>query len=252
MPRVRAITFDLWDTVLIDDSDESKRKAAGKSSKRVERRDLLEHFLRKHTPVPRNIIDAAYDVADEAFRKVWGELHVTWTVRERLSLILKGLGASLPDREMDELVRLHEDMELEFRPDFASGVHDALRTLHGRYTLGVISDTVFSPGRTLRKLLADEGLLELFEVLIFSDEAGCSKPEEVLFTGACRSLGIKAEELLHVGDREEKDIVGPHAVGARGILCTVVVDRGSSGTKAEAVFDDYRKLPEIVEQLDER
>ncbi len=252
MPGIRAITFDLWDTVLIDDSDEPKRKAAGRPPKRVERRDLLERFLRKHTSLTRNSIDAAYDVADEAFRTVWGELHVTWTVRERLSLIMKGLGASLPADEMDELIRLHEEMELEFRPDFASGVHDALRALHGRYKLGIISDTVFSPGRTLRKLIADEGLLELFEVLIFSDEAGCSKPEEILFTGACRAFGIEPEELLHIGDREEKDILGPHAVGARGVLCTVVVDRGSDGTEAEAVFDNYRNLPEIVKKLDER
>ncbi len=29
MPRVRVISFDLWDTVFIDDSDEPKRRAQG-------------------------------------------------------------------------------------------------------------------------------------------------------------------------------------------------------------------------------
>ena len=35
---IKAITFDLWDTVLIDNSDEPKRKAAGRPTKAIERR----------------------------------------------------------------------------------------------------------------------------------------------------------------------------------------------------------------------
>ncbi len=39
--KIKAITFDLWDTVLIDDSDEPKRKAAGRATKAMERRRLV-------------------------------------------------------------------------------------------------------------------------------------------------------------------------------------------------------------------
>jgi HAD superfamily hydrolase (TIGR01549 family) len=250
MSKTSAITFDLWDTVLIDDSDEAKRKTAGRPLKRVERRDLIQQFLEKHAPVSRNIIDPVYDAADAAFKKVWNELHVTWTVQERLSLVLEALGQTLPDSEMAELVRLHEEMELEFRPDFVPGAAETLRILHDRYRLGVISDTVFSPGRALRTMLADEGLLELFDVLIFSDEVGRSKPEPEPFTIACDRFGIEPHELVHIGDREGKDIAGPHAIGARAILCTAVIDRSSSQTEAEAVFDNYHKLPEIIEKMD--
>ena len=35
---IKGITFDLWDTVFIDDSDEPKRKKAGRPTKSVERR----------------------------------------------------------------------------------------------------------------------------------------------------------------------------------------------------------------------
>lgn len=247
--KIKAITFDLWDTVFIDDSDEPKRKAAGRPTKPVERRLLVEQFLNRHQPVSRNLIDNVYDAIDAAFRKVWHEQHVTWKVPERLSLILKGLGCTLPGDEMAELVRLHEEMELEFRPDFIPGVHAALRALNDNYKLGVISDTIFSPGRALRQLLADEGLLDLFDYFVFSDEIGYSKPETLVFESACKGLKVNPEELIHVGDREHNDITGPLTIGAQAVLCTAALDRGSETTQAIAVFNNYEKLPEIIDKL---
>jgi len=126
---IKAITFDLWDTVFIDDSDEPKRKAAGRPTKAVERRQLVKQFVDKHQQIPQEIVNAAYDAQDAAFRKVWHDLHITWSVKERLEMVLKGIGITLPDKELAELVRLHEEMELEFRPDFVKGVHDAIKTL---------------------------------------------------------------------------------------------------------------------------
>ena len=35
---IKAVTFDLWDTIVYDDSDEARRKAQGLRSKRDERR----------------------------------------------------------------------------------------------------------------------------------------------------------------------------------------------------------------------
>ncbi len=247
--KIKAITFDLWDTVFIDDSDEPKRKASGRATKAVERRQLVHKFVNKPSRVSQEIVDAVYDTADAAFRSVWHEQHVTWTVAERLSIILKGLGQTLPESEMDELIRLHEEMELEFRPDFIPGVHDAIRTLHKNYKLGVISDAIFSPGRALRALLEGEGLLRYFDIFVFSDEIGHSKPEPVVFQAAFQGFDIKPGELVHVGDREHNDIAGPQHLGAKAILCTAVIDRGNAGTNAEATFSNYKDLPDIIEKL---
>ena len=41
----------------------------------------------------------------QPFAQLWDEQHVTWTVAERLSIIFKGLGQTLPDSEMGELIR---------------------------------------------------------------------------------------------------------------------------------------------------
>ena len=248
---IRAITFDLWDTVFIDDSDEPKRAAQGLAPKPVERRNLVHQFLQRHEPISRERIELAYDTVDAAFRQVWYGQNVTWTVRERLSVLLKGLRRDLPDTELDELIRLHEEMELAVRPDLAPDVAEALGRLEGTYRMGVISDAIFSPGRALRQLLADYGILKFFSTFVFSDEIGCAKPNPGVFEAAAKALDVRPCQIVHIGDRELKDITGPHAVGARAILCTVVKDRGSEKTKADAVCRDFADLPAILKELNQ-
>ena len=253
-PRIRAISFDLWDTLFVDDSDEPKRKEQGLPDKATARRTLVHEALCRHADIERLRVDAAYDAVDAAFRKVWDQQHVTWTVRDRLTVLLNSLGRELPPDELAELIRAHEEMELEVSPDLIPGVKQALDELHeAGFRLGVISDTVFSPGRTLRVLLEREGLLGLFDALVFSDEVLRSKPDPAVVLRACDALGVAPQELVHVGDRAEKDVSGPHAVGARAILCAAGRDRhGAQPTGAEGRFDDYAQLPALINELNPR
>ncbi len=244
-----AVTFDLWDTVFHDDSDEVARAAAGLPTKKVARRDQVHAALSPHGPIDRSVLDAAYDTADAAFSHVWNQQSITWTVPQRLAVLLRGLGRELPPAEFDRLVRDHEHMEVEIQPQLAPGIVDALRSLRGRYRLGVISDTVFSPGTSLRRILADNDLLDCFDTFVFSDEAGWSKPAPALFEQAAEGLGVPVSALVHIGDRESKDIDGPHRVGARAILTTVVLDRRTGPTAADAICTDYAALGSLLDEL---
>lgn len=246
---IKAITFDLWDTVIVDDSDEPKRKSMGIPSKSVERRDLVYKALNKIKPIPKMKVDTAYNAVDTAFKHVWYTNNVTWSVKERLQILLDGLNRNLPEKDLLKLVQLHEEMELDIKPDLAPGIKDALKILQRKYRLGVISDTIFSPGHTLRNLLDHYNLKNIFDTFTFSDEIGRAKPDSAVFKAAANSLSVGIHEMIHVGDREEKDIAGPHAIGAKAILATVVKDRGSANTKADAVCADYIELPKIIEQL---
>jgi len=249
---IQAVTFDLWDTIIVDDSDEPKRAAKGLLSKYLTRRELVQSFLEKHEPIARELIDASYAATDAAFRKVWYDHNVTWPVNERLEIVFKGLGRTLPDNEMADLVRLHEEMELEIQPDLAPGIVEAIKGLHGKYKLGVISDTIFSSGRVLHKILESNDLAQYFDVFIFSDEMGYSKPDSRAFMAAAKGLGVDITKIAHIGDRDTKDIKGPQSLGARGIYTTVVQDRGSSKTSADAICRDYSKLVEVVDSLNSK
>ncbi len=250
MPQIRVVSFDLWDTVFMDDSDEPKRKHLGLAPKPIERRNLVHQFLSRHAPIARDLVDCAYDTADAAFREVWHHQHRTWPVEARLSVILAGLKRGLPAGELKELVKLHEDMELTVRPDLVPGVAEALRQLAAKYTLVVVSDAIFSPGRALRELLAGYGLLDFFSGFVFSDEAGCSKPDPEVFHRAAALGKCRLEEIVHIGDREHNDVAGPQALGARAVLITAAIDRGSQNTRADALCRSYDQLPAIIDSLD--
>jgi len=246
---VQAISFDLWDTLFIDDSDEAVRASRGMRTKRAERRFLVHQALSRHHPVTADQVDLAYDVVDAAFRKVWHDHHITWTVRQRLTVLLEGFRLPLPEDEVAELIQLHEDMELTVRPQLVPGVKEALEELRGRYKLAVVSDAIFSPGRALRELLRGENLLNFFDALVFSDEVGCSKPDRRVFDKAAGELGLPVAGLVHVGDRDHNDIKGAQAAGARAILFTGVKNRDGV-TSADAICHRYEDLAQIIAQME--
>jgi len=249
--KIQAICFDLWDTVFIDDSDEPKRAQRNLPPKPIERRNLVECFLQEAgSPVARHLIDIAYDTTDAAFYQVWYGQQLTWPVAERLGVLLKGLNRELPVDRFAELVRLHEDMELDPVPELAPKIAEILAQLHGQYRLAVVSDAIFTPGRGLRKLLAHYDLLQYFDAFAFSDELACSKPCARMFEHIAETLSIPLDSIVHIGDREQKDVAGAQAVGAQAIFTTVGKDRGAEQTQAQALCSDYLNLPALVEKMD--
>lgn len=249
LARIKAVTFDLWDTVFDDDSDEPKRIAQGLKSKALTRRELIFQALNKHAPIDPKVALAAYNTSEACFNDAWHRLHFTWTVRERLQQILTGLERDLPEADHEALVTELEEMELRIPPDLIPGVDQAIRALQKDYKLVVISDAIFSPGRVLREILQHYNLRDAFSGFVFSDEAGAAKPDRSVFAKAAAIAGCQVEELVHLGDREHNDIQGPKEVGARAVLITAAKDRGSDKTQADAICKDMHELPGLIAEL---
>jgi len=86
-----------------------------------------------------------------------------------------------------------------------------LASLGRRFRLGVVSNFYGNLGRILRTT----GIAPLLAVTCDSTLEGVSKPDPRIFTLAVERLGLRAEEVLFVGDSYEKDIVPARAVGMR-------------------------------------
>ena len=248
---IKAVTFDLWDTMVYDDTDEPKRAAQGLRSKKAERRHLLWDALNRVESIDQAAVAQAYDVADAAFNKVWHDQHVTWTIAERLSVVLDGLKRPLPEADFARVVEAHEVMEVEIYPEAIEGIGEALAELAGRYKLCVVSDTIVTPGTGLRALLAKHGLKDHFSGFAFSDEVGRSKPHRAMFEAAASQLGVGFEEIVHIGDRDHNDVKGPQALGMKAILFTASRDQDKDRTSAEAVCERHADLPGVVDRLAE-
>ncbi len=246
---IKAITFDLWDTVIHDESDEPKRAAQGLAAKPRARREALRQALERQAPITRECVDLAYDVQEAAFRHVWHHQHVTWTVAERLNVVLAGLGRELPEDDYHLLETALAEMELQVRPDPIAGMHAALESLAAHYPLAVVSDAIYTPGCGLRKWLEAEGLLQYFSAFAFSDEIGHSKPHRSMFAHVASELGVEIPQMVHIGDRDHNDIKGPQALGMQAVLFTVTRDNDKEITSAEAICDDPATLVDIIQRL---
>jgi putative hydrolase of the HAD superfamily len=246
---IKAVTFDLWDTMVEDESDEPKRAAKGLRSKHGERRHLVWSALNDVEPIDLESVTLAYDTADAGFNLVWKELHINWTVAQRLRVVLNGLGRSLPRDAFDRLVEDTGRMEVEIPPDPIAGIGEALAELSQRYKLAVVSDAIVTPGVGLKAILEGHGLAQYFSAFAFSDEVGHSKPHRSMFDCACAQLGVAVDEIVHIGDRDQNDVKGPHALGAKAVLFTAVRDADKDATTADASCDSHRDLPAIIDRL---
>jgi putative hydrolase of the HAD superfamily len=254
---ISAITFDFWDTIAVDDSDEPKRAALGLPSKAEARIQLFGRAIAARYPhIPYEQAAAAYRKANQQFRHDWHENHTTPGVPARLYDAYTYLGLKPGPgeyarlvREVDEIVREIETMEIRIPPNLTDGVHNTLALLAQNYKLAIVSDTIHTQGRGLRHLLAQQELLQYFSYFVFSDEVGAAKPSLKVFRQASLGLGLPPWQMVHVGDRESNDVEGPLSIGMHAVLFTGIIDRGSAKTRAEAICRKFRDIPAIIRRL---
>ncbi len=61
------------------------------------------------------------------------------------------------------------------------------------------------------------GLGDIFDHALTATDVGSAKPEPAMFMEACRLTGNTPEQMLHIGDEAETDILGANTVGFRTI-----------------------------------
>ncbi len=247
---IRAVTFDLWDTLVFDDSDEPERERRGLRSKRAERRAQAWQALSRCRDISPAEVSLGYDICDAAFERVWRHHHITWTLAERIDVLCAGLGCSLGADERAELAERLGRMEVDIPPQPIPGAAASLQALRDRgYRLAIVSDAIVTPGRGLRELLAKHELAQHFDAFAFSDEVGRSKPHRRMFEAAAAELGVALGEIVHVGDRDHNDVKGPHAVGMKAVLFVEARAADRDQTRADAVCERFSELPALVDEL---
>ena len=118
---IKLLSFDVWDTLIIDDSDEGERKKVGRPTKKQERRDLIfEAYNKDYHSFGGQLIQQSIVEMEEQYQISWKEKYETPGVRWRLNQVEKLLGRQIKKPVMiDEKIKLNliqklEDMELEF------------------------------------------------------------------------------------------------------------------------------------------
>jgi HAD superfamily hydrolase (TIGR01549 family) len=237
---LHALTFDFWGTLY--------QNANGKN----ERLRLLGEALARHGESrSKEDLEAVYRHVWTVWQRIWSEEHRSLSVEDWLHEALAFLEADLPQEEIAGLCRPIEEVLLnDGTPRTVPGVGEVLPRLSARYRLGLISDTGLTPGRILRQVMQRDDLLRHFKVLTFSDETGATKPLPQQFTRTLEILETSPEKAAHIGDLPETDLAGARGVGMRSILFLGVSDRQDGIPLADAAFETYDELEELLENLE--
>jgi len=152
------------------------------------------------------------------------------------------------DARLAELTEVFEEASDANGVEVVEGAPEAIAEMRsaGRRT-ALICDTGFSPGRIVRRILREKGVLDLLEILSFSDEVGVPKPHERMFRHALDGLGVAPGAAAHVGDLKRTDVAGARAIGMRSVRFNGVYNDDGEEADADVVISSMRELGRALE-----
>jgi HAD superfamily hydrolase (TIGR01509 family) len=245
---VRAVTFDFWGTLLFDTPSSDNRY----KTRRM--KDFETILAGAGARLSLATLERAYEASAGYLGRVWSE-HRDVPVLEHVRAIVTAADAELPARLSPDvfaaLVEAYSRPVLMVPPTVDDGALKAVTVLHDRgYKLGVVSNTMRTPGATLRKLLERYRLLGCFSYLVFSDEIGVRKPDPAIFLGAVKALGVEAGAAVHVGDDPILDVEGGHAAGMRVVQVGAVSPKATGARRPDYAVPSLAEVPDAIARLD--
>ena len=213
---IKSVSFDLWET-LITDTPALSREQERLRLTRIEQILAAEGYA------------ALADRIEHAYRALWHRCQeLYWSAdkdvpcRTQIEHFLEELQLDVKDeRTLAALEDAYAHAAVEVPPAVVHGAAETLSELKARrFRIGLISNTGRTPGYALRRVLAQLGLAQSIDVMVFSNEHGYCKPVTSIFEELRRGLGLAYEEMVFVGDNLYADVHGAQRLGMRGIHFT--------------------------------
>jgi putative hydrolase of the HAD superfamily len=207
--QVRAIFFDLDDTLL--DDDRGWRVSVAATGADIEG---------LYPQIDGAALAAAYTANSERMWRQFGNAPrtaegLTSTRDLRLAIwraVIQDFVAS-PTDLADEILDIYERHR---RANYACfpEVLPLLERLSSDYAMAVITN---GPSEGQREKLAVTGLDRYFQLVVTSNDIGVGKPDRAIFSHALDTLGFSTGSALHVGDSLEADVAGALNAGLTAV-----------------------------------
>jgi len=246
MPDIQVVTFDLWQTLIIDRQEWSRERARLRVEGAVGAlHDAGESFTGEQ-------VREAYHACRRACHAIRQEGRDI-SFKEQVKVFVRGIADGLLERiSRDTFARIlnrYAGAFFESPPVMADGVPETLQTLKGSdYRIGLISNTAMTPGRLFRAFLEGLNIIHFFDHMTFSDEILLAKPSPAIFLHTLVSMGCPAEQAVHVGDHLRNDIAGAQGVGIRTVWLEGFDNSGVDVTPT-ATIQRIADLPEALDKL---
>ncbi|MDE1465262.1 HAD family hydrolase [Spartinivicinus poritis] len=120
-------------------------------------------------------------------------------------------------------------------------VESVLAELNQQYTLGVLTN-----GNVNIKRLS---IGDYFDFAFCADELNTSKPDPVFFQAGIQAAKVLAEEIVHIGDHPEYDVIGAKEVGLKAIWFNPEQSSWDYHIKPDAVISCLSELPKAIKRI---
>ena len=211
--NIKNISFDLWMT-LIRSHPEFKLKRA----------ELISETFNIKTISPKEI-DGFIRSVDNVFDRYNMISGKKLSANKMYQELLQRLVPKSEEVTLEATIKFRNQADalfLEYRPVFMNDNSPQIlsQLKNDGYILNLSSNTGFIEGETLRATLADLGIIEYFDFLIFSDEIDASKPSSHFFQHVYNHINAAKNEVLHIGDNPKADYQGAKNFGFNALLIT--------------------------------
>lgn len=223
MAKITTVTFDLWQTLLLDERDLGHARAMARlEGAQSALAKFGETFDIAH-------ISKAYTSCFQQCRQIRdGGLDVDF--REQVAIFVDHINPGLTKRLdgpiMDEIADYYADSFLVHPPPAHEDAVHVLKSIKDMgFAMGLISNTGMTPGFTFRSYMEERSMLEYFHTLTFSDEVKLAKPTSEIFFMTLKAMNAKPEQTIHVGDHVINDVLGAKRCGMKTIWISGFYER---------------------------
>lgn len=226
---IRAVSFDIWDTLL----------------------DMRTFYGAIADQIPSHPRDAIVETYKKAVRLRLEGTFSVGNVAESRRYLAKEL--KIEDETLARAIAL----ALEDPKAKELAYEDSFKALNELRKMGLmiaaLGNVMFWPGMITRYILHINGILKLFNLTVFSDEVGFQKPSKEIFEYAAKELGVNINEMAHVGDSLENDLAGGIIAGIPTFLVNRSFKTQTCKIGAEVyIINTLEALPAVIMKLNKK
>jgi HAD superfamily hydrolase (TIGR01662 family) len=237
---VKAVLFDMFDTLMLIEKDHAFYSPAVKSMHTY----LAQNGLQVSFAVFRDAYikarDALYEEADLKMEephfdfRVKNALQILGYAAEAQTSLVQGATDAFC-QEFMTYVRIDDDAE------------PVLKDLRTKYRLGVVSN--FAIPECVTKLLAKHQLSDFFDVVIVSAAVNKRKPSPEIFKFALEKLQLHPTQAVFVGDTVDADVKGGKAAGMKTVYLERRPQKDLEMISPDKTIKSLRELPTALNKF---
>ena len=250
MTQISAVTFDLWQTLILD----TRENGIARSNLRLS--GTSETLRSANLDYDLTAIQQAYEKCSDYCRQIRNnhkDINFDKQVEVFIRFIDPALQEKLSRQAIKQIGKTYCDAFFSYPPfPHPNAVEVLLSIKNMGLKLGMISNTSMTPGYAFRQFLDEHSILEYFDILTFSDEVLVSKPSNKIFQRTLDELNVSPAQTVHVGDHPITDVTGANLAGLGSIWIEgfyKIDELGVPNIKADINVQDLKEVPNAITEL---